>query len=283
MLEAVLTLLMLILLQAVLGFDNLLYISLESQKAPLEKQSMVRKWGIGLAIVLRIGLLFLLIHLVEYFQDPFWSFDNAFAHGIINVHSVIVLVGGAFIIYTAIKEIWHMLSLEHSGEKKEKKQKSTASVIMWIVIMNIVFSFDSILSAMALTDTFWIMATAIVASGLLMMWMSDRVSNFLRKNRMYEVLGLFVLFIVGIMLVTEGGHLGHLEFFGSPIEPMSKTTFYFVLAILVIVEIVQSRYQKKIDTMDEAEEIAETTSRENIVRYTDSEGVVRDKLVKPKE
>jgi predicted tellurium resistance membrane protein TerC len=74
---------------------------------------------------------------------------------------------------------------------------------------------------------------------------------------MYEVLGLFVLFIVGIMLVTEGGHLGHLEFFGNEIVPMSKTTFYFVLAILVIVEIVQSRYQKKIDSLDEEEEIKE--------------------------
>lgn len=289
MIEAVLTLLMLILLQAVLGFDNLLYISLESQKAPLEKQSMVRKWGIGLAIILRIGLLFILVNLVEYFQDPFWSFDNYFAHGIINVHSVIVLVGGAFIIYTAIKEIWHMLSLEHSGETKQKKPKSTASVIMWIVIMNIVFSFDSILSAMALTDTFWIMATAIIISGLLMMWMSDRVSNFLRKNRMYEVLGLFVLFIVGIMLVTEGGHLGHLEFFGSPIEPMSKTTFYFVLAILVIVEIVQSRYQKKIDSMDEAEEVSEAISSRS-VGTVDGNGKVEsikvvsmDKVEKPKK
>jgi predicted tellurium resistance membrane protein TerC len=248
---------MLILLQAVLGFDNLLYISLESKKAPEDKQSMVRKWGIGLAIILRIGLLFLLIHLIEYFQDPFWKFDNSFAHGNINVHSVIVLVGGAFIIYTAVKEIWHMLSLEHGGKKGDDKPRSTRSVIIWIVIMNIVFSFDSILSAMALTDTFWVMAVAIVVSGLLMMWLSDRVSNFLRKNRMYEVLGLFVLFIVGIMLVTEGGHLGHLEFFGNEIVPMSKTTFYFVLAILVIVEIVQSRYQKKIDSLDEEEEIKE--------------------------
>ena len=257
MIESLLTLLMLILLQAVLGFDNLLYISLESQKAPVEKQSMVRKWGIGLAILLRIGLLFLLIHLVQYFQDPFWVFDNSFAHGKVNVHSLIVLGGGAFIIYTAVKEIWHMLSMEHSGGTGEVKPKSTASVIMWIVIMNIVFSFDSILSAMALTDTFWIMAVAIVISGLIMMWLSDRVSAFLRKNRMYEVLGLFVLFIVGIMLVTEGGHLGHLKFFGNEIVPMSKTTFYFVLAVLVIVEIVQSRYQKNIDSMDEAEEIKE--------------------------
>lgn len=250
MVENLLTLLMLILLQAVLGFDNLLYISLESKKAPEDKQSMVRKWGIGLAIFLRIGLLFLLVHLIKLFQEPFWEFETTFAHGSINVHSLIVLFGGVFIIYTAVKEIWHMMSMRHDGEIGEIKRSSTPSVIAMIVVMNIVFSFDSILSAMALTDVFWIMATAIVSSGILMMWLSDRVSVFLRKNRMYEVLGLFVLFIVGIMLVTEGGHLGHLEFFGNEITPMSKTTFYFILFILVIVDIVQGSYQKKLDKMD---------------------------------
>jgi len=170
MVESIFTLLMLILLQAVLGFDNLLYISLESQKAPKEKQSMVRKWGIGLAIVLRLGLLFLLMHLVKSFQTPFWIFETSFGHGEINLHSLIVMGGGAFIMYTAVKEIWHMLSLEHSDKTDDKKQKSTASVIAMIVIMNMVFSIDSILSAMALTDVFWIMATAIVSSGLLMIW-----------------------------------------------------------------------------------------------------------------
>ncbi|EDP70256.1 hypothetical protein FBALC1_05853 [Flavobacteriales bacterium ALC-1] len=72
------------------------------------------------------------------------------------------------------------------------------------------------------------------------------MSTFLAKNRMYEVLGLFILFIVGIMLVTEGGHLAHLKIFGNEIVPMSKTTFYFVIVVLVIVDIVQGRYQKKL-------------------------------------
>ena len=84
------------------------------------------------------------------------------------------------------------------------------------------------------------------ASGLLMLFLADRISTFLAKNRMYEVLGLFILFIVGIMLVTEGGHLAHIKLFGNEIVPMSKTTFYFVLAILVIVDVVQGKYQKKL-------------------------------------
>ena len=80
----------------------------------------------------------------------------------------------------------------------------------------------------------------------MMMWLSDRVSSFLERNRMYEVLGLFILFIVGIMLVTEGGQLAHLKLFGNPIEAMSKTTFYFIIGILILIDIVQGRYQKKL-------------------------------------
>jgi predicted tellurium resistance membrane protein TerC len=247
MLENLMTLLMLIALQAVLGFDNLLYISLESKRAPEDKQSMVRKWGIGLAIVLRMALLFILVHAMPYFQEIVWSPANDFFNGQFNWHSFIVLGGGIFIIYTAMKEIFHMVNIEeHEKEATSKKTNSIYKTIGMIVIMNVVFSFDSILSAMALTDIFWIMATAILASGLLMIWMADKVSDFLKKNRMYEVLGLFILFVVGIMLLTEGAHIANLEILGEHISVMSKTTFYFVIAIVVLNDIVQGFYQKKL-------------------------------------
>jgi len=259
MLEAAFTLIMLILLQAVLGFDNLLYISLESKKAPLADQQRVRKVGILIAIVLRIVLLFILVSVIDYFKEPF-SFLTGELKGYLkfafNGHSIIVLFGGAFILYTALKEIWHMIALDdltEDPEEKEKRAKSSNSVIISIVIMNLVFSFDSILAAIGLTSdiensktAFIIMAIAIVISGLLMLFLADRISTFLAKNRMYEVLGLFILFIVGIMLVTEGGHLAHLYIFDNEIVPMSQTTFYFVILILVIVDVVQGRYQKNL-------------------------------------
>ena len=240
------TLGMLTLLQAVLGFDNLLYISLESKRAPENQQAMVRHWGIGIAILLRIVLLFILINIIQYFQDPLIKID---IEGIIksnfNLHSIIVLIGGVFIIYTATREILHMMTLDSLDQGNHKPQ-SVKTIIIWIVGMNLIFSFDSILSAMALTDVFWVMALAIIISGLLMIWLADRVSIFLHKNRMYEVLGLFILFVVGIMLITEGGHLAHLQLFNHEITPMSKATFYFVIGILVLTDIVQTRYQKKI-------------------------------------
>jgi len=258
MLGILFTLLMLILLQAVLGFDNLLYISLESKKAPQADQKKVRKTGILIAIVLRIVLLFVLVSIIDFFQDPFSFLTGGITdivHFAFNGHSIIVLLGGGFIIYTAIKEIWHMIGDPDlsTGIENGKKTKSSNAVIVSIVLMNLVFSFDSILAAIGLTSeiensttAFIVMAIAIVISGLLMLFLADRISTFLAKNRMYEVLGLFILFIVGIMLVTEGGHLAHITIFGEEIVPMSKTTFYFVLAVLVIVDVVQGKYQKKL-------------------------------------
>lgn len=246
MAENLFTLMMLILLQAVLGFDNLLYISLESKRAPLEKQAFVRNTGILIAMVLRIVLLVILYYLVKYTQEPFANINlGGYLTATINAHSLIVLAGGVFIIYTAIKEIFHMINLEE-GESMNTKPKSVKNLIIMIVIMNCVFSFDSILSAMALTDVLWVMTVAIVIGAALMILLAKQVSEFLKKNRLYEVLGLFILFVVGIMLLTEGGHIAHIEIFGEKITPMTKTTFYFVIVILVLTDIVQGRYQKKL-------------------------------------
>lgn len=270
------TLGMLILLQAVLGFDNLLYISLESKRVEESQQSYVRKMGVGLAIFLRLALLVVLLLAIDKMKEPFFTYgltldanaehvahpanDHAIEHEMqhwsinesgglcavtFNVHSLVVLVGGIFIIYTAFKEIMHMLHIQH-GHVEEKKPRSAGAAIFWIMVMNLVFSFDSILSAIALTHNVWIMGIAIVVSGLLMIWLADHVSDFLKRNRMYEVLGLFILFIVGILLVSEGAHLAHLHLFRHEIQPMAKATFYFVIAILVIVDVIQSRYQKKL-------------------------------------
>ena len=245
MLADLFTLVMLVLLQMVLGLDSLLYISMESKNVAEDKQSSVRRWGVGLAIVLRIVLLFVLLEAIESYQDPFLELHSDLVAMKLNVHALIVLFGG-FIVYTAVKEVFHLLAAHDIGDDGEHNNKSVKSAIFWIVVMNLVFSFDSILSAIALTHVFWVMATAIVISGVAMIFLADRVSAFLKRNRMDEVLGLFILLIVGVMLLSEGGHIGHLAFLGHPIEPMANSTFYFVLAVLVIVDVVQSKYQKKI-------------------------------------
>ena len=243
--ENLFTLAMLTLLQTVLGLDNLLYIALESKRAEPSQQKRVRQIGIGGAVIFRIILLFVLIRIIGSFQESLFQIDNLVISGDFNIHSLIVLFGGVFIIYTATSEIIHMLNLDQD-DTEERKPKSANAIIFSIILMNLVFSFDSILAAIALTDIFILMVIAIVIGGLIMIFMADRVSEFLKKNRMFEVLGLFILFIVGIMLLSEGGHLAHMHLFDNAITPMSKTTFYFVIFVLILIDIVQSKYQKNL-------------------------------------
>lgn len=246
--ENLMTLLVLTALETVLGFDNLLYISIEAKRVEPARQKYVRQLGMVLAIALRIVLLFVVLQLIAMFQSPLFGVDLPIATASFNGHSLIVLAGGAFLIHTALKEIFHMLvvhDLEHE-QGGGPKHTSAARALFWIMVMNIVFSFDTVLSAVALTKNFIVMATAIVLSGILMVALAEHVASFLQRNRMYEVLGLFVLLLVGVMLLSEGGDIAHLAFFGYPVEPMAKSTFYFVVGALLIVDIVQGRYQKKL-------------------------------------
>ncbi|GAA6208017.1 TerC family protein [Cognatishimia sp. WU-CL00825] len=251
-------LVMLCFLQAVLGFDNLLYISIESQRAPVAHQKSVRFWGIILAVALRVVLLFTMIELIDALSEPFWVFNQpGLIEGGVNFATCIFIIGGIFIIYTAVKEIGHMLSIEHlDADVSNKGGKSAAQVVTLIVLMNLIFSFDSILSALAITDVFPILAAAILISGGAMLLLADGVTRFLEKNRMYEVLGLFILLIVGVVLLGESGqaaaHAMHddslaLKFFGYEVIPMSKTTFYFSVLVLFAVEIIQSGYSRKLN------------------------------------
>ena len=293
------TLLMLLLLQAVLGFDNLLYISIESKRVGEEKAPMVRQWGIGIAVALRIVLLVIIVNLFTLLAEPLFGVHlQGILEGEFTLQSLVTFFGGGFIIYTAIKEITHLLAVEHIEHSEGSKSKSVTQAIMMIVAMNLVFSFDSILSAMAIANvevaqivnaaggvmsTFegtvaeckagliatpiaeavgcepgkdyqvWIMAIAIISSGVVMILLADYVADFLKRNRMYEVLGLFILFLVGVLLVSEGAHLAHLKLFSFPVEAMSKSSFYLVVGVLVITDIISTTYQKRLWAQKEAE------------------------------
>lgn len=185
-------------------------------------------------------------------------------------------MGGGFIIYTAVKEIHHLLSVDHIEHSEGSGRRSVGKAIALIVLMNLIFSVDSILSAMAIASekaadgtvqyNVPLMVIAIVISGLAMIFMADAVTDFLKKNRMYEVLGLFILFLVGVLLVTEGAHLAHLKLFSFPIDAMSKSSFYLVVGVLVITDILSNRYQKRLWAQKEAEirGLSETAGRDAV-------------------
>ena len=258
------TLFMLVLLQAVLGFDNLLYIAIESNKVGDPKDAKkVRKWGIGIAVVLRIVLLFIIVNLFALLSEPLFGVHTGILSGDFTAQALITLVGGGFIIYTAIKEIHHLLQVDHIEHSEGGGARTVVSAITLIVLMNLVFSVDSILSAMAIASekdaagvvTYQVplMVIAILLSGLAMILLADRVTEFLKKNRMYQVLGLFILFLVGVLLVTEGAHLAHLKLFGFAIDAMSKSSFYLVVGVLVVTDVLSNRYQKRLWAQKEAE------------------------------
>lgn len=245
-------LVVLIFLQAVLGFDNLLYISIESKRAPEASQAAVRRNGILIALVLRIVLLVVMMQLISVLKAPFFSLEiPGIIEGSFNFSVLVFLFGGAFLMYTAVKEISHLLSIDDPahGPGGDGAQKSAGQVVFSIVLMNLIFSFDSILSAIAITQVVPVLSVAIIISALMMLALADTVSEFIKKNRKYEVLGLFILLIVGVVLLGEGGHTAHLTLFGYHVEPLTKTTFYFSIGVLVVVDILQSGYQSKLEAM----------------------------------
>lgn len=264
--ESLFTLFMLILLQAVLGFDNLLYIAIESNKVGDPKDAKkVRTWGIAIAVVLRIVLLFIIVKLFGLLAEPLFDVHlGKFFEGVFTLQALVTLLGGAFIIYTAIREIHHLMAVEHIEHSEGSARRSVAQAVIFIVLMNLVFSFDSILSAMAIASvpgvdggpvTYQVplMAIAIVLSGIAMILLADYVTEFLKKNRMYQILGLFILFLVGVLLVTEGAHLAHMKIFGFTIDAMSKSSFYLVIFVLVVTDVISTKYQKRLWAQKEAE------------------------------
>lgn len=256
-LENIFTLMMLILLQAVLGFDNLLYISIESSRVPEHRQQYVRRIGILLAIVLRLVLMVALLGLINSLTQPLFALnlENIFEASF-TFHSIVSILGGGFIMYTATKEIMHLLAVDHIENLEKPHTKSVPVAIATIVFMNLIFSFDSLLSAIALTHVVWVIAAAIIISGVMMIALADQVSAFLKQNRMFEVIGLFILFIVGVLLITEGGHLAHMELFNFEVVAMSKASFYFVIFVMVIVSTVQTRYRNKLEALRAREHAA---------------------------
>ena len=247
------SLIMLVALEAVLGIDNLLYIAIESGRVKPSERTRVQRIGIVGAVVMRVALLLLLVQLIQWFQKPFAAVNwEGVVEASFNGHSIIAMAGGGFIVYTAVKEVWHMLAGDLSAHAEATAPKSARSAIMAMVLMNVVFSFDSVLTAIALTDNMAVMGVSILLSGVVMLLLANRVAAFLKKNRAYEVLGLFILLLVGVMLLSEGGHLAHLTLFGGEVHALNKTTFYFAVSVLIAVDLVQSRYQKRLANAQES-------------------------------
>jgi predicted tellurium resistance membrane protein TerC len=248
--DAWIALLTLTFLEIVLGIDNIIFISIVTGKLPAEQRKKATKIGMFLAMFMRIALLFGITVLIAM-KEPWFTINFRWLNAQVSGQSLILLLGGLFLIYKSTKEIHEKVDLKGEEEKelKESAVKSFGSVIAQIILIDLVFSFDSILTAVGMTNgvagALYIMITAVVISVLIMMQFAVPVGNFVNKNPSIQILGLSFLILIGFMLITESAHLSNALIFGNHVTPVPKGYLYFAISFSLLVEVLNMRVDKK--------------------------------------
>ena len=244
------SLLTLTFLEIVLGVDNIIFISIAANKLAPADQAKARNIGMILAMVFRIILLFGISALIAM-QNPVLSFHGEYFHGAFTGQSLILIAGGLFLLYKATSEIHHKLEGAHAIDDDMNQGSrifaSLPKVIIQIALINIVFSFDSILTAVGLTNNLVIMIISVVISMLIMMAFAGPVGRFVNTHPTIQMLGLAFLIMIGFMLIAEGAHLAHLSIAGSEVGTVPKGYLYFSIAFSLFVEALNMRLRKKQD------------------------------------
>ena len=187
------------LMEIVLGIDNIVFISILVARLPAEQQPKARTIGIGLALLVRIALLFAITWLTQATTPLFTLFDMGF-----SIRDLILMGGGLFLLYKSTTEIHHKLEGEEDSANAGKKAASFGSIIFQIILLDIVFSFDSILTAIGLVDNIWVMVAAVVISMGVMLLAAKTIAEFIAKHPTVKMLALSFLLLIGVMLVLEG-------------------------------------------------------------------------------
>lgn len=252
--DAWIALLTLTFLEIVLGIDNIVFISIAAQKLEEKDKKKATNLGLLLAMILRIALLFG-ISLLTSLNEAFVHIDTAWLKGGISGQAVILFLGGLFLLYKSTKEIHEKIEDKQHDECEVKKHQSKllSAAILEITVINIVFSFDSILTAIGMTngisenpnDALILMIVAVVISVLIMMLFTYKVSEFVNKHPSIQVLGLSFLILIGFMLIAESAHLSHLVVFDSSIGSVPKGYLYFAIAFSLMVEFINMNVRKK--------------------------------------
>jgi len=252
--DALFALLTLTFLEIVLGVDNIIFISIASSKLPEEHQKKATNIGLLLAMVMRIILLFGISYLVAL-KAPFWTINLPWIYGGISGQAVILFAGGLFLIYKSTHEIHEKIEEpEHDKEEVVSHRGTTLSkAVVQIMLINIVFSFDSILTAIGMTNglsdnpnnALVLMIVAVVISVFIMMAFAHPIGKFVNKNPSVQILGLSFLILIGFMLIAEAAHLSHLTIFGSKVGVIPKGYLYFTITFSMFIEFLNMKMSKK--------------------------------------
>lgn len=267
------SLLTLTFLEIVLGIDNIIFISIAANKLPANEQKKATNIGLLLAMVLRVVLLFGITWLTSL-QEPFeWaSYHSDYISFGFTGQGLILLLGGIFLIYKATTEIHHKLDGHEGGQaegESPKRGASFSSIVSQIVVINIVFSFDSILTAVGMTNgvhgALVIMIIAVILSVGVMVIGAMPVARFVNKNPTVQMLGMAFLILIGFTLLAEGAHLGHLNIGGSVVGVIPKGYLYFAIAFSLGVEFLNMKLRKKVDKPVQLHGYGEEASNEGLI------------------
>lgn len=227
--EAWIALLTLTFLEIVLGVDNVIFISIVTNKLPEAKRQYARRLGLGIALIFRVFLLSIISWMTKSMTEPLFTiFDIGF-----SIRELILLAGGLFLLAKSTSEIH--AKMENMNQGNHSGGGAVLSkVIIQIIMLDIVFSFDSILTAVGLTRQLSIMILAVVISLFIMIFFANKISKFIANHPTLEILALSFLILIGFMLVLEGLHV-----------EVPKGYIYFAVFFSLLVEMINMRVQKK--------------------------------------
>ena len=229
MLDAIIPLISLISLEVILGIDNVIFISILSDKLPDSQRNKLRYWGLGLAMVMRLILLTLISYILKLDQELFILFDIHFSG-----KGLILIAGGLFLIYKSTVEIYHKTELANNSDQPVvPKTSSFKRLLLEIILLDLVFSIDSIITAIGMAQELWVMYTSVIVAVVIMIFASQPISFFIKKHPSFKILALSFLMMIGLSLIAEGFHLS-----------IPKGYIYFSMAFAFIVDIIQMKTVK---------------------------------------
>ena len=236
-------------LEIVLGIDNIIFISILANRFPVDKQKKLIQIGLFLAMILRIAMLSGISLLIQIKTTLFnvnldWFSSN------ISIQALILLAGGLFLLYKSTIEIFQKVEdIEEDPINKNLKSISYSRALFQIILIDIVFSFDSILTAVGMTNgipyALWIMIISVIVSIIIMMSFAAPVSRYINKHPSLQILGLSFLLLIGFMLIAESAYLSNTTFFGSSIGRIPKGYLYFSITFSLGIEMINMRIRKK--------------------------------------
>jgi predicted tellurium resistance membrane protein TerC len=229
LIDALIPLLSLIALEVILGIDNIIFISILADKLPESQRDKLRYWGIGLAMLIRLCLLGFISWILKLDTTLFTVLDIDFTG-----KGLILIFGGLFLLYKSTKEIFYNTEDVKHDDINSTKKGSFKKLLSEVIILDIVFSIDSIITAVGMVQELWIMYVSVISAVVIMLIASKPLSQFIQKHPSFKILALCFLMMIGLSLIAEGLH------FAIP-----KGYIYFSMAFAFLVDLIQMKKAKK--------------------------------------